>query len=314
MSDYFMSTVHNHIVQTDHAGQRLDVWLHSLHPDISRARLQQWIRTAQVKVNQSGQKPGYIIREGDQVHVEPPPAVPVELTPEEIPLSILYEDNDILVLDKPAGLVVHPAPGHAGGTLVNALLHHCQDLAGIGGELRPGIVHRLDKDTSGVMVVAKNEQAMQGLSHSFKSRHVHKHYLALVRGQVTPETGRIETLIGRDPHHRKRMSAKVQRGRKAITNYRIRESFTEATLLDIEIETGRTHQIRVHMAHIGHPILGDSEYGRARAPAGNSRVERQMLHAACLALLHPRTGLPLEFTAPLPADMRTWIQILREPI
>lgn len=304
----------NHQVQPNDAGQRLDVWLHSLHPEWSRARLQQWIRDAQVHVNESRQKPGYLIREGDRVQVEPPPVVPVEVAPEAIPLDILFEDADILVLNKPAGRVVHPAPGHSGGTLVNALLHHCQDLAGIGGELRPGIVHRLDKDTSGVMVVAKNDAAMQSLSQSFKGRQIQKQYVALVRGKVVPESGRIETLIGRHPHHRKRMSAQVQRGRTAITNYNVKEAYPEAALLDVGIETGRTHQIRVHMAHIGHPILGDTEYGRGRTLPDGTRIERQMLHAACLGLPHPRSAMQLEFTAPLPEDMRQLVHHLRQMI
>lgn len=300
-----------HKVNESDSGQRLDQWLQQQQADTSRARIQQWIRDGHVLVNGSPQKPRYAIRGGDRVTVSPPAPAPVEVEPEEIPLDILFEDGDLVVLNKPAGLVVHPAPGHHSGTLVNALLHHCHDLAGIGGELRPGIVHRLDKDTSGVMVVAKNESAMQLLTQSFKARSVRKHYQALVRGSVTPASGRIEGLIGRDPHHRKRMSAKVARGRNAITNYCTVETYSEATLLDVEIETGRTHQIRVHMAHIGHPILGDAEYGHYRSLADGTPAPRQMLHAARLALNHPRTHLPMEFSAPLPADMRDLIQHLR---
>lgn len=300
-----------HDVNDSDAGQRLDLWIQRQLIDTSRARIQQWIRDAHVLVNGSSQKPGYLVRSGDKVEVAPPPPVDTELVPQDIPLDILFEDSDILVLNKPPGLVVHPAPGHSGGTLVNALLHHCADLAGIGGELRPGIVHRLDKDTSGVMVVAKNEAAMVELGRQFKERDIKKEYLALVRGCVEPASGQIESLIGRDPRHRKRMSARVQRGRTAITGYSTRETFVCATLLDVRIQTGRTHQIRVHMAHIGHPILGDSEYGRNRTLPNGTSLPRQMLHAALLTLNHPRTLQLLEFHAPPPDDMRSIIEQLR---
>lgn len=294
------------------AGERLDAWLSRQLEEVSRSRIQQWIKDACVTVNGETVKPNVSLKPDDLITVRPPPVKEVTLTPEAIPLDILFEDSDVLVLNKPAGLVVHPAAGHDSGTLVNALLHHCNDLTGIGGELRPGIVHRLDKDTSGLMIVAKTEAAMAGLSHDFKERRVTKHYWALVRGVVQPESGRIETLIGRDPHHRKRMSARVERGRTARSQYETIESLGEATLLNVSIETGRTHQIRVHMAHLGHPILGDSEYGRARKLADGTEVPRQMLHARSLALQHPVTGADLEFSAPLPDDFREIIRLLRE--
>ncbi len=294
------------------SGERLDVWLSRQLDEVSRSRIQQWIKDAYVSVNGEAVKPNASLKPDDLVVVRPPPAKKVALAPEAIPLDILFEDRDILVLNKPAGLVVHPAAGHEGGTLVNALLHHCDDLAGIGGELRPGIVHRLDKDTSGLMVVAKTEAAMAGLSRDFKERRVTKRYWALVRGVVEPESGQIETLIGRDPHHRKRMSARVEHGRSARSQYETIESLGEATLLNVLIETGRTHQIRVHMAHLGHPILGDREYGRARKLADGTEVPRQLLHARGLALQHPVSGAALEFTAPLPEDFREIIRRLRE--
>lgn len=255
-----------------------------------------------------------LLRADVVVHFEPPPPVPATLQPEAIPLDILYEDADILVLNKPPGLVVHPAAKRETGTLVHALLHHCHDLAGIGGELRPGIVHRLDKDTSGVMVVAKNETALTRLAQQFKARTVKKKYIALVRGVVTPPEGAIETLIGRHPQHRKKMSAKVPRGRTARTRYRTLEVFPNAAWLSVMIETGRTHQIRVHMAHYGHPILGDPLYGRARTLCDGTPVHRQMLHAATLCIRHPVTRQELEFEAPLPEDMRAVIRHLRESL
>jgi 23S rRNA pseudouridine1911/1915/1917 synthase len=208
--------------------------------------------------------------------------------------------------------VVHPAAGHAAGTLANALLHHCADLAGIGGELRPGIVHRLDKDTSGALVVAKNERAMSGLVHQFKEGLVQKEYLALVWGHVEPRTGHIETLIGRSSHNRKKMSAQPETGRHALTDYEVMEQFASAAVLRVRIHTGRTHQIRVHLAHIGHSVVGDVVYGRARRDELPAPALRQMLHAHQLAFAHPRTGVPLSFTAPVPEDFRTLWRAFRE--
>ena len=296
------------------AGTRLDQWLTGVLPDRSRARIQQLIRSGHIQLNGAACKAHHPVHVGDSVSVTIPAPAPVELQPEAIPLDVLLEDEAILVLNKPAGLVVHPAAGHDSGTLVNALLHHCPDLPGIGGEQRPGIVHRLDRDTSGVMVVAKTEAAMQSLTSQFKDRHVRKQYIALVRGKLIPESGRIETLIGRHPHDRKKMSAQIEHGRNAVTHYTTRESFAdEASLLDITIETGRTHQIRVHMAHLGHPVLGDRDYGRAHTLTGGVPVPRQMLHAARLAFTHPVNGHPVDCTAPLPDDLQTLLTHLRHP-
>lgn len=300
-----------HRIEPEHAGERVDVWLGQHGPDVSRSRAQQLIREGHALINGRPVKPHHTLHAGDQVEWTLPPVRETHLMPEAIPLDILFEDEVILVLNKPAGLVVHPAAGHADGTLVNALLHHCADLGGIGGELRPGIVHRLDKDTSGVMIIAKTETALHALSHAFKERAVTKTYLALVRGRPEPAADELETLIGRDPYHRKRMSARVDSGRIARTRYRTRETYAESALLDVHIETGRTHQIRVHMAYIGHPILGDHEYGKARSLADGTPVTRQMLHAATLSVPHPTGNRRLEFNAPMPDDMRELIQHLR---
>jgi 23S rRNA pseudouridine1911/1915/1917 synthase len=293
----------------EHAGERLDAWIARRHPALSRSRWQTLIAEGRLRLNGSVPLPRARVKDGDRLEFEIPPPVPVELCAEAIPIAVLFEDADIVVLDKPAGLVVHPAPGHAGGTLVNALLHHCDDLEGIGGEQRPGIVHRLDRDTSGVMVVAKHERALNGLAAQFKDRSVRKEYLALVRGHPRPPAATIRTLFGRSPHDRKKMSARVTSGRTAITHYETAESFRDAALLRVRIETGRTHQIRVHLAHIGHPILGDHVYGHPRPD--DPPAPRQMLHAASLRFAHPMTGAPLSFAAAIPADFAAVRETLR---
>jgi 23S rRNA pseudouridine1911/1915/1917 synthase len=291
---------------------RLDRWLSSHKPDLSRARWQELIKTGHVRVNNQVKKPHYELRANDVVETEIPPPEPTELVAQEIPLNVLFEDADILVLNKPAGLVVHPAPGHSSGTLVNALLYRCKDLPGIGGDLRPGIVHRLDRDTSGVLVIAKNDCAMAGLAAQFQSRKVQKQYAALVWGRPVPDRGTIQTLVGRNPHNRKKMSVRTASGRAAITHYHTIQKFAEASLLRVRIETGRTHQIRVHLAHIGHPVVGDAQYGRARKTKRSLPANRQMLHAEYLAFAHPRTGLPLEFHAPIPEDMSSLLKRLAD--
>ncbi len=293
-------------------GERLDAWLARERPEHSRARWQQLIRAGGVEVNGKPRKPNHRLAAGDLIRFSaPPPPKPIELTPEERELNVLYEDEDVLVINKPPGLVVHPAVGHEKGTLVNALLHHCRNLAGIGGNLRPGIVHRLDQDTSGVMVVAKNETAIRVVANQFRSRDVRKEYQAIVWGCPEPPLGRIETRIGRSSGNRKKMSATAPRGRPAVTHYHVVEEYGIAALLSVRIETGRTHQIRVHMAHIGHPVVGDAMYGRGRRAELPAPVARQMLHAASLSFIHPRSGHRLEFVAPMPDDMRALIAALR---
>ena len=312
-------------------GRRLDHYLADTRGDFSRARWQNLIREGHVRVNGKQVKPNQSLRLGDEIVCTVPTPVVLDAQPEDIPLDILYEDADLLVLNKPAGLVVHPAPGHDSGTLVNALLHHCRDLAGIGGTLRPGIVHRLDRDTSGCLVVAKNDFASASLTDQFRSREVKKTYLALVWGAPRPAVGTIHTRIGRHPLHRKKMTSlplhgnivraraddddeddeeRTPFGREAITHFRTEKVYGPVSLLRVNIETGRTHQIRVHLAHHRHPVVGDTTYGRARAAVLPAPVTRQLLHAAELTFTHPRTGERTTLTAPLAADFKTLLDAL----
>jgi 23S rRNA pseudouridine1911/1915/1917 synthase len=261
-------------------------------------------------------KPSARVRGGEEVVVELPALVPAAPVAEDIPLSVLYEDQDVIAIDKPAGMVVHPAAGNWQGTLVNALLHRVRDLGGVGGELRPGIVHRLDKDTSGCLVVAKHETALRALQAAFKGRAVEKKYLALVHGVPKAAQGRIETLYGRHPVHRKRFTGKVKEGKPAVTAYRVLETFAGASSLEVDLFTGRTHQIRVHLSEAGHPLLGDELYGGAKrgTPAVRGIQEelgRQALHAHKLNLPHPRTGKPLRLEAPIPPDLEHALSELR---
>ncbi len=293
---------------------RLDQWLAGRVPEWSRTRIQALIREGCVEAEgRCDWRPRDRVIAGAEYRVRLPAAVPVETQPEDIPLDVLHEDSDLIVINKPPGLVVHPAPGHADGTLVNALLFQCRELPGIGGERRPGIIHRLDRDTSGVMVVAKNQSAMDSLAAQFQDRRVHKVYVAVVVGIPSPATGRIETLIGRSDTDRKKMSAIPVRGKTAITNYRLVEAFEGFALVRLQIETGRTHQIRVQMAHIGYPVAGDSVYGGSRKrlwqEAGG--CDRQMLHAETLSFIHPSSGERVEYTAPMPPDMLDFIDRLR---
>ena len=287
----------------DRRAPRLDAYLAATHPEISRSRWKQLIESGHITLNGTPVlKPNTPLALGDTLACTLPPPEPVGLLPADIPLAILYEDSDLLVLNKPPGLVVHPAPGHPADTLVNALLHHCTDLAGIGGELRPGIVHRLDKDTSGLLVVAKNEHAHAALVAQFSAHTIQKEYLALVWGTPKKSSGTLDLPIGRHSVHRQKMAV-TEKGRPALTHYEILASGPLASLLRIRIETGRTHQIRVHMAHLGHPVLGDTTYGRARhGLPPDLLLPRQMLHAHSLKLTHPRTASPLAFTAPPPPD------------
>ena len=288
-------------VTGESAGHRLDQFLHTALPEHSRSFLQKLIATGDVRVHGQPVKSSYRVRDGDAVTVEIPAPKSLAALPEEIPLAVLYEDADLIVLNKAAGIVVHPAAGNLEHTLVNALLHHCQgQLAGIGGMARPGIVHRLDKGTSGCLVVAKTDAAHQSLVTQFKFRQVRKIYRAVCSGIFQQKTGRIETEIGRSSHDRKKMSAKPARGRLALTEYRVLRQHADCTLVELTLHTGRTHQIRVHMAHIGHVLLGDVTYGWRNAKIA---VERPLLHAYKLAFTHPRTGKQMEFTAPIPEDM-----------
>jgi 23S rRNA pseudouridine1911/1915/1917 synthase len=287
------------IVPRDAGRTRLDQFLAAELSGYSRARLQKLIREELVKLNGAAARPRDLVRSGDEIEVTEAPPEKIDNQPEAIPLDILFEDDDLVVINKPAGLVVHPGAGHREHTLVNALLHHCPALSGIGGKERPGIVHRLDKDTSGCLVVAKNDQAHRYLSEQFAARTVEKIYLAVVTGRLRKSGGVIEEKIGRHPVHRQRMSVASSRGRAAKTEYRVIRAADEASLLECKLFSGRTHQLRVHLHHIGHPILGDKVY----APKLAKDFPRQMLHAWQLGFRHPTTGEWKRFAAPLPADL-----------
>jgi 23S rRNA pseudouridine1911/1915/1917 synthase len=286
------------IVSANEAKLRLDQFLAKRLPEFSRSRLQQLIRDGFVRLNNSTSRPRHIVRGGDKIELVEPPLEKIETLPEQIPLEVLFEDNDLIVINKPAGLVVHPGAGHRKHTLVNALLNHCATLSGIGGKERPGIVHRLDKETSGCLVVAKNDTAHRELSKQFTERTVEKIYLALVAGKLPKATGVIEAKIGRHPVHRQRMRATALRGRAARTEYRVVRSSERASLIECRLHSGRTHQIRVHLHHLGHSVLGDKVY----APPLAKDFPRQMLHAWKLGFRHPRTQEWKSFEAPLPAD------------
>jgi len=290
------------IVGEGEAEQRLDMALSAL-VGISRSQAQRWIDAGRVRVNADGGRAGQRLRLGDRLEASAPEPLPAALEPEAIPLAILHEDADLIVVDKPAGLVVHPAPGHARGTLVHALLHHCRELAGVGGVLRPGIVHRLDRGTSGVLVAAKSDAAHQSLAEQFRDHTIERRYLAFVRGLPGSDAGRVERAIGRHRSDRKRMSVRSRAGRDALTDWRVLRRFARAacSLLEVAPATGRTHQIRVHLASAGLPILGDPVYGRG---GGRPAAGRAALHAARLSFRHPRSGEPLRFEAPLPPDLR----------
>ncbi len=298
-------TIQQHTYQFNNVepGERLDKWLTHVLPDRSRTEIQRWIREGRVQVNRQTTKPGYRLEPNDVVTVEIPEVRPYEkIEAEPIPLSIMYEDEDIIVVDKPAGMVVHPAPGHHGGTLVNALLYHVKDLQGIGGEERPGIIHRLDKDTSGLIVVAKNDIAFRNLQRQFKERRVRKVYVALVEGHLQPRVGRIEAPIGRDKRNRKRMAV-VPSGKEAVTEYHVIRYYPSHTLVEAHPITGRTHQIRVHFAFIGHPLAGDTLYGH-RKQLLRPELKRHFLHARTIGFYHPRTEEWMEFRAEMPQDLQ----------
>jgi 23S rRNA pseudouridine1911/1915/1917 synthase len=294
------------IVSAERVGLRLDRFLALELPEFSRSRLQTLIRGGFVTVNRQTARPRDLVRRNDIVRVAEPAVESIEARPEEIPLDVLYEDDDLLVINKPAGLVVHPGAGHQAHTLVNALLAHCTDLSGIGGKERPGIVHRLDKETSGCVVVAKNDFAHRSLSEQFAGRSVQKIYLALVCGALRKSSGTIDAPIARHPVHRQKMSVAPARGRTAVTEYRVLKSAHERSLVECKIHSGRTHQIRVHFHHLGHPVLGDKVYGGATRDA----YPRHMLHSYRLGFAHPRTGEWKQFEAPLPPDFAEVIRAL----
>jgi 23S rRNA pseudouridine1911/1915/1917 synthase len=305
-------------VLPEHEGLRLDKFLAGEIPSHSRAQVQRLIEDGRVRLARVAHvKANTVVRAGDAVAVDVPAPAPAALEPEDLPLEVLYDDADVVVVNKPAGLVVHPGAGHATGTLVHALLHHVKDLSGIGGEQRPGIVHRLDKGTSGVMVVAKHDQAHQALARQFHDREVEKEYVALVWG-VVHNRRRIDLPIGRDPVHREKISTRARRARHAVTRVTWARQLPGVTLIRVAIATGRTHQIRVHLGAIGHAIVGDAVYGgvRTRVPQdlrAVQRLTRPFLHAERLAFQHPRTGERLSFEAPLPEDLATVLHDITPP-
>jgi 23S rRNA pseudouridine1911/1915/1917 synthase len=289
------------------AGQRLDHFLHEHLPGYSRARLQEWIKAGRVLVNGAKARSSHALRAGDSIAVEPAAPEPLRAAPEDIPLRILYEDADLVAIDKPAGMVVHAGAGVHAGTLVNALLHHFATLSQVSGELRPGIVHRLDRYTSGVLLVAKNDAAHHALAAQFAGRRVEKVYLALVHGSIAGQEGRIDKPITRDPVRRVRMTARLGRGRAASTFYRVLRRWPRFTLLEVRIGTGRTHQIRVHLASIGHAVAGDRLYGAPAAVPGMPPLGRYFLHAHRIRFRQPSTGEEIAVESPIAPELSAWL-------
>lgn len=289
-------------------GERIDVFLAKKITDLSRSHIQKLITEGNVQVNKRNIKANYKLQSDDSIEIVIPEAKPVDIIAESIALDILYEDADVIVINKPRGMVVHPAAGNYSGTLVNALLDHCDDLSGINGQVRPGIVHRLDKDTSGVMVAAKNDEAHIKLAQQIKERSASRQYLAIVHGNVKEEQGVVNAPIGRHPTDRKKMAVVFSNSKEAVTNFEVVERFGQYTLISCKLLTGRTHQIRVHMTYIGHPVVGDPKYGIGKQPFS---IKGQALHSAQLKFTHPATNQEMVFSAPLPADMQKIITQLR---
>ncbi|MCR2803678.1 RluA family pseudouridine synthase [Paenibacillus soyae] len=297
------------IIAQGQGGDRVDKFI-AEHLDIggvSRTQIQEWIKAGAAQVNGQAVKTNYKVNEGDRVTLTIPEAESADIEPEDIPLEVVYEDADVIVINKPRGMVVHPAPGHSSGTVVNALMHHCKDLSGINGLLRPGIVHRIDKDTTGLLMAAKNDLAHVSLAEQLKEHSVTRKYIALVHGNVPHDQGTIDAPIGRDTNDRKLFTVTSHNSKPAVTHFKVVERLGDYTLLELQLETGRTHQIRVHMKYIGHPMAGDPVYGRNKTVA----LDGQALHAAVLGFTHPRSGERLQFEVPLPADMEHVLNSLR---
>jgi 23S rRNA pseudouridine1911/1915/1917 synthase len=309
-------------VEGSAAGARLDAWIAGQLPDLSRARVQALMAQGAVRLGGRPTRPSVRLRGGEDVTVDVPDPVAAVPAPEDLPLAIVHEDAHLLVVDKPAGMAVHPGAGRRAGTLVNALLHHVRGLSGVGGVLRPGIVHRLDRGTSGLMVVAKDDETHRALAAQFASRAVEKEYLAVVHGVPRKPRGVVDAAIGRDPVHRKRMSVRAPRGRTARSEYEVAEALDGAALLRVRIHTGRTHQIRVHLASLGHPVAGDATYGGTRTPSSRraaaraalEALRRPALHAARLAFTDPASGQRRRFESPLPADLAELLAVLKAPV
>lgn len=291
------------------SGKRMDAWLSGKIGDYSRTYIQKLVEDGSIRVNGGAVRTNYKLKEGDIVRIEIPTPEKLDVCAEDIKLDILYEDKDIVVINKPRGMVVHPAAGNYTGTLVNALMEHCKgSLSDINGIIRPGIVHRIDKDTSGVLVVAKNNSAHEKLSAKLKDHDIERIYIAVVEGIIREESGKIDAPVGRHPVERKKMSVNTKNGRRAVTHFKVLERFSDTTLVECRLETGRTHQIRVHMSFIGHPLIGDTVYGRKKQAC---EIKGQALHARLLGFVHPATGEYVEFTAEPPEDFKQLVERLR---
>ncbi len=300
----------NYTIEEENVGKRLDLFISENDVDMSRSFVQGIIEKQQVKVNGQIKKSNYKLKLGDRVQIELAKPVELQVEAEDIPLDIIYEDSDVIVINKPQDMVVHPAPGNYTGTLVNGLLHHCKDLSGINGVIRPGIVHRIDKDTSGVLVVAKNDKSHNSLAMQLKDHSMKRTYYAIVEGIVKEEEGTVRTNIGRHPIERIKMAV-VKDGKEAITNYKVLERFKSNTLVECRLETGRTHQIRVHMAHLHHPLIGDQVYGYKKQ---KFKLQGQALHAKNLGFIHPTTGEYMEFDSQLPKYFQDILDKLRKEV
>ena len=297
-------------VEAEQEGERLDKFLSIIYPEFSRAFFQKLIKSKQVSVNETPQKASYCVKIDDIVTVEIPDAVETTIEPENIPLDILYEDDDVLIVNNPKGMVVHPSAGHYSGTLVNAIMYHCKDtLSGINGEIRPGIVHRIDMDTTGSLIVCKNDEAHVNIAQQIKEHSVNRIYVGIVCGNVKEDSGTVEGAIGRHPIERKKMAINEKNGKPAITHYKVLERFKNYTYMQFKLETGRTHQIRVHMASIGHPLLGDTLYSSGRSPF--KHLQGQCLHAKTIGFIHPKTGEYMEYSAPLPEYFEKLLCLLK---
>ena len=299
--------IETYTIEEQNAGERIDKALSSLHAEWSRSQIGNWITDGLVKVNGAEVKAKYKVKAGDVVEIDVPEAEPLEIVAEDLDLEIIYEDADVLVVNKPRGMVVHPAPGHTSGTLVNGLMHHCKDLSGINGVMRPGIVHRIDKDTTGLLMVAKNDVAHESLVNQLVNKTVTRKYTALVHGHIAHDKGTMDAPIGRDQKDRQKQAV-VDSGKHAVTHFQVIERFGDYTLVECRLETGRTHQIRVHMNYIGFPLVGDPKYG----PKKTIDFGGQVLHAGVLGFEHPVTGEYLEFSVPLPEDFEQLLQSLRQ--
>ena len=297
------------LVSWEEEGERIDKYLSALCPDLSRSYVQKLLKSGNVLVDGRQVKASYRLQEGERIFLDVPEAVEPEIEAEPMELDILYEDKDVILVNKPKGMVVHPAPGHYSHTLVNGLMAHCKgQLSGINGILRPGIVHRIDMDTTGVLIVCKNDMAHNSIAAQLKEHSIVRRYQAIVHGRIEEAEGRIEGAIGRDPVNRKRMCINEKNGKPAVTHYRVLERFRQFTYVECRLETGRTHQIRVHMASIRHPLLGDTVYGPVKCPF--PRLQGQTLHAGVLGFVHPRSGDYMEFSAPLPSYFQELLRTL----